>query len=82
MMQPVSVEKQPVCVMQPWSMVIPPVMVTQPVSMVLSGAFCVHVDVAVAYVLCLDYLSSDIKYVSWVMHILVASIGSFHWLIF
>ena len=75
MMQPVSVEKQPVCVMQPLSIVIHPVMVMHPVSMVLelSGAVCVHVDIAIAFVLCLDYLSSDVKYVcclhiSLVMH--------------
>ena len=69
MMQPVSVEKQPVYVMQPQLMVIHPVMVTQPVSMLLSGGVCVHVDTAVAFVLCLDYSSSVIKYVSCVLSI-------------
>ena len=54
---------QPVIAIQPLSMVVHPLMVMQPVSMVqvLSGAFCVYGDVAVAFVLCLDYSSSDVK---------------------
>ena len=56
---------QPVMVMQPLTMVIHLVMVMQPVSMVLelSGAVLVYGDVALAFVLCLNYSSTDVKFV-------------------
>ena len=47
---------------EPLSMAVLPVIVRQPVSMALelSGAVCVHVYVAVPFVLFLDYTSSNV----------------------
>ena len=49
--------------MQPLTMVSHPVMVMQPVFMVLelSSAVCVYGDVAVAFLLCLDFSSSMLE---------------------